>query len=215
MIINWFGQSCFKITGEKTTIITDPFDDSLGLKTPRLAADIVTVSHDHYDHNNSKAVKGLAQDAPFIINTPGEYEVKNVFIYGIPSFHDDKQGTQRGLNIIYRLEIDGISIAHLGDLGHLLENGQIEKLEGVDILLIPVGGTFTIDGKQATQIISQLEPRLVIPMHYHLPGLKVKIDDLTSFCKEIGVCPKEAIPKFKITKKDLPQEDLQVVILQP
>ena len=215
MIINWFGQSCFKIAGDKTTLITDPFDNSLGLKVPRLASDIVTVSHGHDDHNNVGAVRGLNQDAPFIIDTPGEYEIKNVFVHGISSFHDNQQGAQRGPNIIFRIEIDGVSIAHLGDLGHALENGQIEKLEGVDILLIPVGGNYTINAKQATETITQLEPRIVIPMHYHLPGLKAKVDDVSGFCKEMGVTAKEKVPKFKVTKKDLPQEDLQVVILEP
>lgn len=215
MFINWHGQSCFKLVGDKTTVITDPFTNEYGLKVPRLAGDIVTISHDHGDHNNAQAVKGLTQDTPFVIDSPGEYEYKGVFIYGIPSFHDDNQGASRGHNIIYRIEIDGISISHLGDLGHVLENGQIEKLEGTDILLVPVGGNFTIDAKQATKIISELEPRVVIPMHYHIPGLKAKIDGLDPFCKEIGVCPKEELSKFKITKKDLPQQDLQVVLLQP
>lgn len=219
MIINWFGQACFKIQGNKSTIITDPFNNSYGLRLPRLAGDIVTSSHDHGDHNNVKIVKEVGEDKPFVINSPGEYEVKNTFIYGIPSWHDDKQGELRGPNIIYRFEIDGISLAHLGDLGHLLENGQIQKLEGIDILMIPVGGNFTINGKQATQIISQLEPRIVIPMHYQIPGLKFKggekIDTRDPFCKEIGVCPPETVSKFKIIKKDLPQEDLRVVILEP
>ena len=217
MLINWHGQSCFKIQGDKATVITDPFNNEHGLKVPRLSGDIVTSSHDHGDHSNVKAVKGMGETEPFIVDGPGEYEVKNVFIYGISSFHDDKHGTERGSNVIYRFEIDGISLAHLGDLGHILESQQLERLEGVDILMIPVGGVYTIDGKQAVKIISQVEPRIVIPMHYHIPGLKVskKIDTLDSFCKEIGVCPPNKESKFKITKKDLPQEDLQVVLLEP
>lgn len=216
MIITWHGQSCFKIQGDRATIVTDPFGPNYGLKVPRLAADIVTISHDHDDHNNSQAVKPTDDKDVFVIDTPGEFESKGVFIYGVPSFHDNKQGAERGLNNIYRIEIDGISIGHLGDLGHLLENGQIERLEGVDILMVPVGGTYTIDGKEATKIISQIEPRIVIPMHYDLKGLKLpkKIDGLDTFCKEIAICPKEALNKFKIVKKDLPQEDLQVVLLE-
>lgn len=217
MIINWFGQACFKIQGDKSVLVTDPFDNSYGLKVPRLAADIITTSHDHNDHNNVKAVKSTGESAPFIINSPGEYEIKNTFVYGITTFHDDKEGAERGKNIIYRIEMDGISIAHLGDLGHVLGNGQIEKLEGVDILMIPVGGTYTISGKQATEVISQLEPRIVIPMHYNIPGLKLakKIEGIDSFCKEIGICPTEKISKFKVSKKDLPQEEMKVMILQP
>ena len=216
MIINWFGQSCFKIQGDKSILVTDPFDALLGLKVPRLAADVLTISHDHGDHNNVAAVKGVTEETPHIITGPGEFEVKGIFIQGILSYHDNKQGLERGKNIIYRFEIDGINIAHLGDLGHLLMNGQIEKLEGIDILLIPVGGGPTIDAKQATEIISQLEPRIVIPMHYNLPGLKIKtkLADLNAFCKEIGICPKEKLSKLKITKKDLPTEELQVIVFE-
>jgi L-ascorbate metabolism protein UlaG (beta-lactamase superfamily) len=217
MIINWFGQSCFKIQGENSVLVTDPFDKIYGLKVPRLAADTVTISHDHKDHNNIKTVKAIADTKPFVIDNSGEYEIKNIFIYGISSYHDNKEGQERGKNIIYRIEIEGMSLAHLGDLGHILTNGQVEKLEGVDILLIPVGGTYTINAKQATEIISQLEPRIVIPMHYNIPGLKLpkKIDGVNTFCKEIGVCPTEKITKFKIAKKDLPQEEMKVIILQP
>jgi len=172
MIISWFGQSCFKIQGEKSTLVTDPFDKSFGLKVPRLAADVVTTSHDHKDHNNTKVVRGIAENQPFIIDGPGEYEVKNIFIYGVKAYHDNKEGQERGENIIYRIGIDGISIAHLGDLGHALKNGQIERLEGVDILMIPVGGIYTIDAKKETEVISQIEPRIEIPIHYHIKGMK-------------------------------------------
>ena len=217
MIISWFGQSCFKIQGEKTTIVTDPFDKTYGLKVPRLAADIITVSHTHNDHNNIKAVKGITEEKPFVVQGAGEYEIKNVFIYGVVSYHDDQQGKEKGSNTIYRFEIDGVSIAHLGDLGHTLSNGQIEKLEGVDILIVPVGGTYTINSKQAVEVISQIEPRIVIPMHYNISGLKMKnkIANVTDFCKEFGACPTEEIDKLKITKKDLPQQDLKVIILKP
>ena len=182
---------------------------------PRLAGDIVTVSHDHGDHNNTEAVKATGEIEPFLITGPGEYEIKDTFVYGIAAHHDDEKGGDRGNNTIYRIEMDGISMAHLGDLGHQLTSEQIEKLEGVDILFIPVGGKYTIDGKQAVSVISQLEPRLVIPMHYKIPGLKVDLDDLSVFCKEIGICPTSPIGKFKIIKKDLPQEDLQVITLEP
>ena len=216
MIITWFGQSCFRLQGDSSTLVTDPYDQSLGLRLPRLTADLVTVSHDHHDHNNVAAVKGMDGNAPFTITMPGEYEVKGTFVYGIPAFHDSKQGAERGPNIIYRIEMDGITLAHLGDLGHLLTNGEVEKLEGVDILMIPVGGFYTIDANQATEIISQLEPRLVIPMHYQLPGLKVgKLDDVKAFCKEMGVTINGTEQKLKVTKRDLPQEDMKVVVLTP
>jgi len=214
MIINWFGQTCFKIQGQASTLITDPLDKSCGLRIPRLAADVVTISR---NNNNAQTVKGIIDQEPFIIDGPGEYEAKNIFIYGIPAAGQEKDGKAGSQNIIYRIEMEGITIAHLGFLDHVIENGEIEKLEGTDILILPVGGGDTINAKQATEIISQLEPRIVIPMYYSLPGLKLKnkIDDVKIFCKEFGACPREEINKFKITKKDLPQEDLKVIVLQP
>lgn len=217
MIINWFGQSCFKIQGQDSTLITDPFDNSFGLKIPRLTADIVTVSHDDNEANNIEAVKGMGENQPFVINNPGEYEIKNIFVYGIPTHHGEQGGKEKSLTNLYLIEIDQIKIAHLGNLDHVLSNGEVERLEGADILMIPVGGNTTLSAKQATELISQLEPRIVIPMYYQIPGLKSKnkIDGISSFCKEFGVCPTEEINKFKVTKKDLPQEDLKVIIMQP
>lgn len=210
MYISWFGQSCFKIQGKEVTIVTDPYDAGIGFKLPRMMADILTVSHDHYDHNNVAAISG----SPFIINSPGEYEVKKVFIYGISSWHDNKQGAERGPNTIYLIEFEELKIVHLGDLGGPLTDDQLEKLEGVDILMIPVGGVFTIDAKQAAEVISQVEPRIVIPMHYRISGLKVKLDNLDKFAKEMGIKEGEPEEKFRINKKDLPQEETKVVILK-
>lgn len=216
MIITWHGHSCFKIQGDKATVITDPFDGSYGLKVPRHSADIVTVSHDHKDHNYIESVKPAGDKPVFVVDTPGEFEFKETFIYGIPSYHDNSKGSEMGPNTIYRIEMDGMSIGHLGDLGHTLESEHLERLEGVDILMIPIGGTYTIDGKEATKVINQIEPRIVIPMHYNIKGLKLakKIDGYDVFCKEIGACPKEEVSKLKITKKDLPQEDLEVVLFE-
>jgi L-ascorbate metabolism protein UlaG (beta-lactamase superfamily) len=212
MIIYWFGQSCFKIEGEKSILITDPLADNYGLKMPRLSGDVVLLSQ--LDDQN-ETVKSVGENKPFVINGPGEYEVKNIFIYGIHGGAEKENSEKANQNIIYRLEIDGISLGFLGNLNNILSDGQIERLEGVDILTIPVGGNGVLNAKQATEVISQLEPRLVIPMYYSLPGLKAKLDSVSGFCKEIGVCPKETLNKFKINKKDLPQQDLQVVILQP
>jgi L-ascorbate metabolism protein UlaG (beta-lactamase superfamily) len=166
MQITWLGQSCFKIQSKDVTVITDPYASDIGLKLPRLNADIVTVSHDHHDHNNAEAVNGT----PFVIDKPGEYEIKNVFVQGIPAYHDTSSGAERGNSIIYLFQIEELKIAHLGDLGAKLTDEQLEKLEGVDIIFIPVGGTFTIDGKQAAEVVNQLEPRIAIPMHYKIPG---------------------------------------------
>ena len=214
----WYGQSCFRIEGEQAIVVTDPFGKDYGLRLPRWTADIVTVSHAHGDHNNIEAVKGTeTTQQPFVITDPGEYETRGCFIYGIPAFHDESKGSERGRNIIYRIEMDGVSITHLGDLGHELEPEQLERLEGTDILLLPVGGVYAIDGKTATKVVNQIEPRVIIPMHYKIPGLKTSkpLEGLDAFCKEIGICPAESLTKYKIAKKDLPQEDMQVVLMSP
>lgn len=189
--------------------MTDPFDKKIGIKPPNFEADIITTSHDHYDHNNIKALRGQ----PFVIKNAGEYDIKGVAVQGIESYHDEKEGGERGLNVIYRIEISNISVAHLGDLGHALDNKQVEALAGTDILLIPVGGKYTIDAKKAVEVVNQVEPRIVIPMHYKTPGLKLDIDGVDKFIKEIGLKPTEE-EKLKITKKELPQEDMELVVLK-
>ena len=212
MQISWLGHSCFKIetkgNGDAVTIIIDPYDDSLGLKMPSLKADIVLVSHDHFDHNNVAAVRG----EPFVITTPGEYEIKKVFVYGVPTYHDTTQGSERGLNTAWRIDAEGLSLAHLGDLGHVLTEQQLSILEGVDILCLPVGGVYTIDAKAASEVVSQIEPRLVIPMHYKIPGLKVDIAPLEAFAKEMGI-KTDTVDKLKVTKKELINEDTKVIVL--
>jgi L-ascorbate metabolism protein UlaG (beta-lactamase superfamily) len=212
MIITWQGHSCFKIQDkvgpEGVTVVTDPFDKETGLKVPNFEADIITVSHQHHDHNNTGALRGQ----PFVIDCAGEYDFKGVMVEGIDSYHDDKNGAERGSNIIYRIEIDDISITHLGDLGQVLDNSQLEKLVGTDILLIPVGGTYTIDAKKAVEVISQIEPRIVIPMHYKTKDLNLDIEGVEKFIKEIGLVPSYE-EKLKISKKDLPSEEMELVIL--
>jgi L-ascorbate metabolism protein UlaG (beta-lactamase superfamily) len=212
MIITWQGHSCFKIQDKSgpdgITLICDPFNKEIGLKPPNCEADIVTVSHNYEDHNNVSALRGK----PFVINSAGEYDIKGIFIEGIDSYHDDKDGGERGPNIIYRMEIDDISVAHLGDLGAPLNDVQLERLAGTDILLIPVGGKYTLDAKRAVEVISQIEPRIVIPMHYQVDGLKLDIDPVDKFIKELSIEPTRE-DKLKISKKDLPQEDMELVIL--
>lgn len=211
MYISWLGHSCFKIqdkiSPDGVTVVTDPFDKSIGLKVPNLEADIITVSHDHHDHNNVSALRGQ----PFIINSAGEYDMKGVMIEGVESYHDDKEGAKLGKNIIYRIEIDDITVVHLGDLGQILDNKQLEKIGGADILLIPVGGTYTLDAKNAVEVVSQIEPRIVIPMHYKTKDLKINIDGVDKFIKELGLKP-TVEEKLKISKKDLPAEDMELVI---
>ncbi|OIO06975.1 MBL fold metallo-hydrolase [Candidatus Falkowbacteria bacterium CG_4_10_14_0_2_um_filter_36_22] len=213
MIITWLGHSCFKIqdkTGtEGVTVITDPFSQSTGLKVPHFEADIVTVSHQqHRDHNNTGVIRGN----PFVIDLAGEYDIKGVFVEGVDSYHDEKNGQIRGNNIIYRIGIDDMSVVHLGDLDHILDVKQLERLERTDILLIPVGGKFTLDAKKAAEVVKQIEPRMVIPMHYKIKGLKIDLDGVDKFIKELGLTP-TAEEKLKISKKDLPQEDMELVVL--
>ena len=211
MVITWYGQSCFKIQSGETVIFTDPFAKEIGLTPPRGQANIVAISHNHFDHNNQEALSG----DPLVVEGPGEYESKGINIKGILSFHDDKEGKERGVNTIYVIEMEGIKICHLGDLGQSkLAAEQVEKINGVDILLIPVGGTYTIDGETAVDIINQIEPRIVIPMHYKISGLAVKIEGVDAFLKEMGIAKKEMVDKLTLKKKDLPEGDIQVVVMR-
>lgn len=220
MNIVWHGQSFFEIgiknTKEgETKIAIDPFEgDFTGLKFPKTEADIVLVSHNHKDHSNAKAVGGN----PFIVDTPGEYEIKDVFIKGIPAFHDDSNGKERGPVIMFTIEAEGMKVGFLSDLGQKeLTSTQIDDLGNVDILLIPVGGTYTVGAKDAAEIISQIEPGIVIPMHYKIPGLKIDVEDVSKFLKEMGEESIEALPKLKVSIKDLPEKDeeMKIITLSP
>lgn len=210
MKITWYGHSCFRVVTKNATIITDPFSKDIGLKPPRCEADIVTVSHDHYDHNNTSTLR----KSPFVINGPGEYELKGISILGIKSFHDAEQGKERGLNTIFLIKAEDIKICHLGDLGQKeLIDKQLEKLSRVDILMIPVGGIYTIDSEKARAIINQIEPKIVIPMHYKIPKLNIKLHKVDNFLKEIGV-KEEVIDQLMIKKKDLPKEEVKVIVMK-
>lgn len=215
MDITYLGHSSFKLRGKQATVVTDPFKVSMvGLAFPKhTTADIVTVSHDHEDHNEVKAVEGN----PFVVRGPGEYEVKGVGIVGVGVFHDETLGAKRGKNTIYRIELDGIAIVHLGDLGHELSSAQVDSLDGVDILLVPVGGTYTIDAATAVKVVGEIEPTIVIPMHYNRPGLDQKtfgsLLGVDAFLKEMGKADVAPQAKFSITKEKMPEE-MQVVVLQ-
>lgn len=210
MEIRWFGQACFLVKtidelNKEVKIVIDPFSKEIGLKVPKLEADILLVTHSHYDHNNVKDVK----EEYFLIEGPGEYESKNVFLKGIASYHDEKEGKERGENTIYLIEAEGIRICHLGDLGQKeLAPEQVESIGEVDILMIPVGGIYTIDGKEALKIINQIEPRIIIPMHYSLPKLKIKLDKVDKFLKEFGQEVIEPQVKFNIKADKLPIETI-------
>ena len=216
--ISYAGQSCFQISvsnsrDHEANIVIDPFDEETGLKVPNFSADILLVTHDHHDHNNIKAVKG----APFLIEGPGEYEVKGVFAQGIPSFHDDKEGKEKGQNTIYTIEAEDIRFCHLGDLGQKqLTDEQVDKIGAIDVLMIPVGGEYTIDSSAAQKIIGQIEPKIVIPMHYSLPKLKYKLDEVSKFLKTIGKPSTQPVDKLTVKTSTLPKEGaMEIVVLQP
>ncbi len=216
MEITYIGHSCFKIKTKTATIITDPYDPkALGYRLPKLEADLVTVSHSHPDHANINQV----EISKMAITTAGEYESMDVTVMGISTFHDDADGAKRGKNIIYLIEADGFNILHLGDLGHELTKETLEKLPSIDVLMIPVGGTYTIDSKVASKVISSIEPGIIIPMHYQtadLTALPEKLDTLDKFLHEMGEEDKaKGVDKLKLSSKsDIPEES-DVVVLTP
>jgi len=217
MNIIWYGQSCFQISSSQgknnhVSIIIDPLGGDIGLKLPRkLEADIVLISHDHFDHNNIKAVSG----SPLVIKGPGEYDARGVFIQGISGYHDNSQGAERGNVTIYIIEAEGLRICHLGDLGQKeLSSDQLEKIGEVDILMIPVGGVYTIDADEAIKIMAQVEPKITIPMHYQIPKLKIKLGGIDKFLKALGMKSLEPLPKLSIKKKDISSEEAKIIVLQ-
>lgn len=213
MHLYWYGQSCFKIQTNNTVIFTDPYHKELGLVPPRTKANIVTVSHAHQDHNNIEAV---ADEKTKVFDSPGEYETQGVEIIGMAAFHDDKEGKKAGPNVVFVFQAEGMRLCHLGDLGHSLNEDQMEKINGVDILLIAVGEYNAVSAKEAAKLVSEIDPRIVIPMHYKIPGLKNKnkISGVEKFCEEMGTKKSQALDKFLAKKKNLPQEETQLVILK-
>lgn len=216
MQIQYYGHSCFKITtkpGGRATediiLFFDPFGKELGIRPPQGQADIIFVSHQHPNHNNISAIKG----DPVIVETPGEYAVKGINVVGVDSFHDNVEGTEKGRSTIYILEAEELKICHLGDLGCDLTGKQLEEIDGVDILFIPVGGTSTIDGKKAAELVRKIEPAIIIPMHYKTTGSAAEIEDEKKFCNEMGNCPQEKIAKFNVKKKDLEEKKMEIVIM--
>ncbi len=219
MNISWYGHSCFKldfeIDNKEVSVVIDPYDESIGYKLPALSADIVLVTHQHKDHDNVKAVSFKDKKSAMVINSPGEYEVKKVFVQGVESFHDNKEGEERGKNIIYRIQSKGISFAHLGDLGGKLTTKQLDVIEGVDVLFIPIGGKYTINASQAVKVMNQVSPKIVIPMHYKLPKLTLDIEGLDKFLHEVSVSDPKKLSELKVNSRSLNNENILVKILKP
>jgi len=207
MEISFLGHSSFLLKGKEVTVVTDPFDPKkVGFKFPEVEADIITVSHDHDDHNFVEGVGG----EPFVISGSGEYEIKGVRIFGIPALH----GGDLGKVTLYLIEIDDLSVVHLSDLGHKLEHDQVEELNSVDILMVPVGGAgVQLDAEKAAEVVAQLEPYIVLPMHYRESEATKKFDPVDKFLEQMGEENVRREKKLKVTKSSLP-EDTEVVVLE-
>ncbi|HAA89182.1 MAG: Putative Zn-dependent hydrolase [Thermoanaerobacterales bacterium 50_218] len=199
MRVRWYGHACFCCEGGGVRLLTDPFSKEVGYPIPQETVDIVTVSHDHYDHNAVDLVPG----SPVVVREPGKREVKGIPIKGISVFHDEVRGAKRGKNIVFVWEMEGLRLCHLGDLGHILEPVTVSEIGKVDLLFIPVGGIYTIDAKTAAKVVDQLQPRLVVPMHYKTPALTFELAPVDEFLRyyenirreKVLVCDAENLPE--------------------
>ena len=208
MNISWLGHSCFRIKGSQATVITDPYAPTLGYSLGKPTANIVTVSHQHPGHSYVQGIDGDAR----LVAGPGEYEISGVLIIGIATFHDEDKGEKRGKNTVYLMEIDDVSVCHLGDLGHVLTSEQMEELDNVDVLLLPLGGVSTIDAPTAAEVVRQLKPAVVVPMHYKTEALNRELEPVERFFKEMGIEEVNSQPKLSLTKSSLPAT-MQVFLL--
>ncbi|TAN32567.1 lactamase [bacterium] len=209
MDVTWLGHGCFRLRGRGAAVVTDPYPPAIGLKLQRLDADLVTVSHEHENHNYTQ----ILRDA-YEIRGPGEYEVAGISVIGVPTYHDAEKGAKQGRNTIYLIEIDDVRVCHLGDLGHRLDDADAEAISAPDVLLVPVGGRTAINAAEAAEVVRQLEPRYVVPMHYAIPGLKLELDTIDRFLKEMGVKPSEPQPKLSVMASSGDYET-KVVVLEP
>ncbi len=212
MDITYFGHSSFKIKTKTGSVVLDPYSaEGLGKALPKIEADIVTISHQHGDHNAATAVDGN----PLIIDLPGEYEKNSIRVTGFETFHDKNRGADRGKNTMYKIEAEDISILHCGDLGHVLSAEMVELIDGVDILMVPVGGFFTIDAEEARHTVEKIEPSIVIPMHYRTegfaPAIMEKLAPLEDFLAKLGITA-EPVTKLTVTQADL-GEEMKVVVM--
>jgi len=208
MDITWYGHSCFKVTERNyITIVTDPFDEALGYALPKLKADIVTVSHDAPGHNNLAAVKGFRH----VIDGPGEYEIGGVFVIAVAMHHPDEPARQ---NIVYVLDFDGLNVLHLGDLSYVPTQSEVETLGAVNVALVPVGGGNALNASQAAEVISLIEPDIIIPMHYKTPHTPLELEPLDKFLKVMGLGNVQPQEMLRISAAEMPEQP-QVVVLEP
>lgn len=211
MTITWFGHSCFHFETRDGSVLIDPFSKEIGLRPPKIKEDILLLTHKHYDH------AGLTDigTETFVISGPGEYERKGFQIRGIQSYHDKAKGAERGLNTIYTITAEDMTICHLGDFGEeKLSDEQLDNMGEVDILIVPVGGAYTLNSKEAVAVVGQVEPKIIIPMHYRAAGVTIPdLESVDKFIKEISLTP-EKVDKLRITRKTLPTEETKLVVFE-
>jgi L-ascorbate metabolism protein UlaG (beta-lactamase superfamily) len=209
MEITWLGHSCFRLRGKQATIITDPFSPATGYNLGKQTANIVTVSHDHQDHNYTTGVGG----SPHIVSRPGEYEISGVLVIGLATYHDAVKGAERGKNTVFVIETEEMSICHLGDLGAPISDSQVEEIGKVDVLMVPVGGVYTIGASAAAAMVRQMEPKIVLPMHYKTASGGANLEPLDNFLREFGVSALLPQAKLNVNKNNLPLTT-QVTLLE-
>ncbi|SHH41767.1 L-ascorbate metabolism protein UlaG, beta-lactamase superfamily [Caloranaerobacter azorensis DSM 13643] len=211
MKVKYLGHACFKITTNKgIRIMTDPFDETVGYEIPRDEVDIVTTSHDHFDHNYIKGPTGDFE----VVNKVGNFYVKDVPITGIATYHDKHQGSERGSNVVYIFTIGDLRVCHLGDLGHIPDSKQIEAIGKVDVLMIPVGGVYTIDADEAKEVVDLINPKIVIPMHYKTEHLKFELGSLDKFTKYFSNVEKVNSQEIEINKDVISNAEKKVIVLR-
>lgn len=214
MDITYLGHSSFRIASKLATIITDPFDPKMvGLKYTSTTADIITISHDHEDHNFTPAITGVKK----ILSGPGEYEIGGVSFIGLSTFHDGEKGAKRGKNTIFIIEADGLRLAHLGDLGHDLSEKDVNAIGEIDVLMIPVGGEYTLGPKEAATVARNIEPKIILPMHFKVDGLSDKvfagIEKVDAFISELGL-KVENLPKLNLKEGGILSDDQTIALLE-
>ena len=218
MYIQWYGNACFRIQGSNrdTALVTDPFDSSIGIRLQKLQADLVTISADTEEHNNLDAIKKDEQNPPFIITGPGEYEAKGMYVCGIPLAKKTKEKSSKQESVtLYSFSIDDLFVGHISGLDRELTEDELDQLGKIDILLLPAGDFSCLSVKTAIEIINQIEPRIIIPMQYTIPGIKLDQQPIDAFLRAYGVKDCETIDKLKISKKDLPADEAKIIILNP
>jgi L-ascorbate metabolism protein UlaG (beta-lactamase superfamily) len=206
--ITWLGHSCFRLRGRDVTVVTDPFGKGLGYPPLKLTGDVVTVSHAEPNHD----AVGVVGGTPRVVSGPGEYEIGGALIQGVATYRTKQKGGPETRNTAFLIRVDEVVICHLGDLGHALTADQVSVLKDPDVLLIPVGGTCTINGAEAAEVVAQLEPKLVVPMHFKTDAVGFSLDALDRFCKEMAVDEVTPQAKLTVTPSSVPDETTVAVL---